>query len=168
MRKLLAVAILSMLGTPAFSASSAIFLHPDGMGVGTWAALRLREVGPDGRLAWDKLPRVAVYTGPMRDQVTATSNGGATSHAWGVRADSDSFGMVGGRKPLKSGAGSPEPLVMEAKHAGKKVALVNSASVTEPGTGAMVASVANRRDEQAIAAQLLEAAPDVLLGGGEG
>lgn len=168
MRKLLTAALVSSLAAPLTAAPSAIFLHPDGMGAGTWAALRLREVGPDGRLAWDRLPRTAVYVGPMLDRVTASSNGGATSHAWGLRAEADSFGMVGGRKPARSASGAAEPLVMEAKHAGKKIGLVNSASVTEPGTGAMVASVTERRDEQAIAAQLLEAAPDVLLGGGEG
>ncbi len=168
MRKLIAAALVSSLAAPLLAAPSAIFLHPDGMGAGTWAALRLREVGPDGRLAWDRLPQAAVYVGPMLDRVTASSNGGATSHAWGLRAEADSFGMVGGRRPAHSASGATEPLVMEAKHAGKKIGLVNSASVTEPGTGAIVASVAERRDEQAIAAQLLEAAPDVLLGGGEG
>ena len=162
------IALLTLIATPTAAAPSAIFLHPDGMGAGTWASLRLRELGPDGRLAWDRLPATAVYVGPMRDRVTASSNGGATSHAWGVRADADSFGMIGGRKPEKAASGSSEPLALEAKHAGKKIGLVNSASVTEPGTGAMVASVAARRDEQAIAAQLVEAAPDVLLGGGEG
>lgn len=150
---------------PAF-AQSAVFLHPDGMGAGTWAALRLLQAGPDGRLAWDRLPATAVYVGPMRDAVTASSNGGATSHAWGVRADRASYGMVGGRAPTAA-SGAAVPLMLEAKQAGKRIGLVNSASVTEPGTGAMIASVADRRDEAAIAAQLLAARPDVLLGGGE-
>ena len=39
---------------PVEPARSAIFLHPDGMGANTWAALRLHAVGPDGRLAWDQ------------------------------------------------------------------------------------------------------------------
>src|SRR5262245_2658271 len=59
---------------------SAVFLHPDGMGANTWGAVRLREVGPDGRLNWDRLPALAVYVGPMLDGVTASSNGGATTH----------------------------------------------------------------------------------------
>ena len=39
---------------------SAIFLHPDGMGANTWMATRLMPVGPDGRLAWDGLPQLAI------------------------------------------------------------------------------------------------------------
>ncbi len=71
---------------------SAIFLHPDGMGANTWSATRLLQVGPDGRLAWDRLPRLAIYVGPMTDSVNASSNGGATTHAYGVRAHLDSDG----------------------------------------------------------------------------
>jgi len=158
----------SAFASAASAAPSAIFLHPDGMGAGTWAALRLREAGPDGRLAWDRLPAAAVYVGPMLDRVTASSNGGATSHAWGVRAKSDSYGMVDGSKPARAASGSDAPIGLEAKRRGKRLGLVNSASVTEPGTGAMVASVRDRKDEAEIAAQLLAARPDVLLGGGEG
>ena len=73
---------------------SAIFLHPDGMGANTWSATRLLQVGPDSRLAWDRLPRLAIYVGPMTDSVNASSNGGATTHAYGVRAHLDSYGWV--------------------------------------------------------------------------
>jgi alkaline phosphatase len=147
-------------------ADSAIFLHPDGMGANTWATLRLREVGPDGRLAWDRLPHLAIYVGPMLDAVNASSNGGATTHAYGVRARLDSFGMVDGEKPVAA-SGRRESLAEAAQAAGKSVALVNSSSLTEPGTAAFVASVADRDDETAIAAQLLAARPQVALGGGE-
>lgn len=44
----------------AEGARSAIFLHPDGMAANTWMAARLMQVGPDGRLAWDQLPKVAI------------------------------------------------------------------------------------------------------------
>jgi alkaline phosphatase len=146
---------------------SAIFLHPDGMGANTWMAVRLKEVGPDGRLAWDRLPAAAVYVGPMRDAVTASSRGGATTHAWGLRADRASFGTVGGVRPARSASGFAGPLMAEARAAGKAIGLVNSASITEAGTGAMLASSA-ARDEADIAAQLLAARPQIMLGGGEG
>lgn len=57
--------------------------------------------------------------------------------------------------------------MLEAKAAGKKIAILNSSSLTEPGTGAFLASVANRDDESEIAAQILAARPDIALGGGE-
>jgi alkaline phosphatase len=152
---------------PAF-AGSAIFLHPDGMGAEVWSALRLKEVGPDGRLAWDQLPNVAVYVGPMSDSVNASSNGGATSHAYGIRARLDSFGSVtpDGKRPLAL-SGERLSLMHEAQAAGKRVGIVNSSSVTEPGTGAFLASVDAREDEDDIAAQILKAKPDLILGGGE-
>ena len=146
---------------------SAVFLHPDGMGVNTWGAVRLKEVGPDGRLAWDRLPAVAIYVGPMIDGVTASSNGGATSHAWGVRARSDSYGMIGDVPITRSAAGTDGTVMMDAQRAGKAIGIVNSSSVTEPGTGAFLARVDAREDENEIAAQILAAKPDVILGGGE-
>lgn len=146
---------------------SAIFLHPDGMGANTWAAVRLAAVGPDGRLAWDRLPDVAVYVGPMLDRLTASSNGGATSHAWGVRADTESYGTIGGKPIERALSGSNASVMTEAQRARKRVGIVNSASVTEPGTGAFLAQVADPDDDAGIAAQILAASPDVVLGGGE-
>lgn len=147
---------------------SAIFLHPDGMGANTWAALRLHAVGPDGRLAWDQLPQLAIYVGPMSDAVNASSNGGATTHAYGVRARLDSYGSIdGGRSAPIALSGRRLSLLREAQAAGKRVAILNSSSVTEPGTGAFLATVDAREDEFDIAAQILKAGPDLILGGGE-
>ncbi|MBK8283992.1 MAG: alkaline phosphatase [Ahniella sp.] len=151
----------------AESPRSAIFLHPDGMGANTWNVVRLQQVGPDGRLAWDRLPKVAMYVGPMLDSVNASSNGGATTHAYGIRAHLGAFGTdPSGQRP-NAASGRPTTVLQDAMAAGKKVALINSSSVTEPGTAAFIASVANRDDEAEIAAQLLAAKPDFLLGGGE-
>jgi alkaline phosphatase len=145
---------------------SAIFLHPDGMGANTWAATRLMHVGPDGRLAWDQLPRLAIYVGPSLDSVNQSSNGGATTHAYGVRATLDSYGTINGEVPTAA-SGKAQSLMAEAKAAGKTIAILNSSSLTEPGTGVFLASVANRDDEAEIAAQILAAQPDIALGGGE-
>jgi alkaline phosphatase len=146
---------------------SAIFLHPDGMGANAWSLVRLAEVGPQGRLAWDELPNTAVYVGPMLDSVTATSNGGATVHAWGLPAQTNSYGMINGRRPEASASGYAGSLMIEAQAAGKAIGIVNSSSVTEPGTGAFLASVEDRNDDAAIAAQILASGADVILGGGE-
>ncbi|MBU6373450.1 MAG: alkaline phosphatase [Alphaproteobacteria bacterium] len=160
-------ALATLSGAAHAGPRSAIFLHPDGMGANTWTAVRLKEAGPDGRLAWDKLPNVALYTGPLADSVTATSNGGATSHAWGVRAQSDSFGMIDGARIPRAASGADAPLLIEAKRAGKAIGLVNTASITDAGTGAQVAVVRSRKEHAEIAAQMLAADVDVLLGGGE-
>jgi alkaline phosphatase len=145
---------------------SAIFVHPDGMGANTWSATRLLHVGPDGRLAWDQLPAVAIYVGPSLDAVEQSSNGGATTHAYGVRARLASFGQIDGQVPVAA-SGQRLSLMREAQAAGKAVALINTAAITEPGTAVFLASVPRRGDYEAIAVQLLEARPEILLGGGE-
>lgn len=149
------------------NAGSAIFLHPDGMGANTWAATRLMQVGPDGRLAWDRLPRLAIYVGPMTDSVNASSNGGATTHAYGIRAWLDSYGWVEKGQVPVAASGKRMSLMREAQAAGKKVAIFNSSSMSEPGTGAFLATIVDRDDEAGIAAQILAAKPDIALGGGE-
>ena len=125
----LAPAMPALAGEPA--SGSAIFLHPDGMGANTWAAVRLFRVGPDGRLAWDRLPRLAIYVGPMTDSVNASSNGGATTHAYGVRATLESYGWVKkGRVPVGA-SGKHMSLMREGQAAGRKVAILNSAPLTD-------------------------------------
>lgn len=169
MSRLLAGLVLMLVAVaPALAdRSSAVFLHPDGMGLNTWAAVRLWTTGPDGRLGWDGLPQLAVYVGPMSDSVTATSNGGATAHAYGLRAEQGSYGSVDGHPIARARSGTQGSIMVEAMRAGKAVGIVNSASVTEAGTGAFLAQVGGRKNEETIAAQILAAGPEVILGGGE-
>ena len=55
--KAVALTFLMVVGVLAPSAAdgrgNVIFFHPDGAGVNHWTALRMSEVGPDGRLNWD-------------------------------------------------------------------------------------------------------------------
>jgi len=100
MRNLLPVigiALSAALTAPAIAAerNDVIFYHPDGTGVAHWNAMRYLTVGPDGEINWDKLPGMAIYMGHMKDALTATSHGGATTHAYGVKVQADSFGLDG-------------------------------------------------------------------------
>jgi alkaline phosphatase len=146
--------------------ASVVFFHPDGMGVNTWAAVRVAAVGPDGRLNWDRLSHAAVYLGHMKNALAATSHGGATVHAYGVKVAYDSYGMDGGA-PLVARSGASTSILLEAQAAGRAIGIVNSGTITEPGTGVFVASVRDRYDHAEIVRQILEAAPPVILGGGE-
>jgi len=83
-----------------------------------------------------------------------------------VKVAHDSYGMDHGA-PLVARSGESASILMEAKSRGRAVGIVNSGTITEPGTGAFVASVVNRYDHTEIVRQMLEAAPDVILGGGE-
>lgn len=143
-----------------------IFFHPDGYGLSHWHALRMLVAGPDGRLNWDRLPHMAPYTGHMTDRLTGTSHGGATVHAYGVRVRGDSFGLDGTTE-ITALSGNRMSIMEEAIRAGFATALIQTGSLTEPGTAAFIASVAERRDHAEIARQLIESGVDVILGGGE-
>ncbi len=166
----LIVALAALAGCgPASGRGSVIFIHPDGTSSATWTAARALYVGPDDQLEWDRLPAIGVYRGHMADSVTATSNGGATTHAYGVKVASDAYGTYGGpgHEPIVDAEGESLSVAHQALAAGLPVGLVQTGTNTEPGTGCFVASVPDRGQHEDIAAQLLASGADVILGGGE-
>ena len=73
-----------------------VFFHPDGTGINHWNTARLYFKGPDSYLNWDLLTNMAAYRGHMVNTVFGTSNGGATTHAFGFKVDGySSFGKDG-------------------------------------------------------------------------
>jgi len=143
-----------------------VFFHPDGMGVNTWGVIRTATQGPDGRLNWDRMPGSAVYLGHMKNSLTSTSHGGATVHAYGVKVVADSYGQDGQRR-TRSRAGSSGSIMQDAREAGITIGIVNSGTITEPGTGAFVARTDERYDHQFLVDQIIESGARVILGGGE-
>jgi alkaline phosphatase len=146
--------------------ASVIFIHPDGAGLGHWGLLRVHHAGPDGELAWDRLPAMATYRPHMRDSLAPSSHSGGTVHAYGVKVPQDSFGMDGAEIPLAA-SGERIGIMREAQRAGRAVGVVNSGHLAEPGTACFLASVAKRSMTVEIARQLLESKAEVILGGGE-
>ena len=149
-------------GAPA----SVIFIHPDGTGVNTWGACRMLYYGPDGDLNWDRLPNLAVYRGHLKDALAATSHGGGTVHAYGVKVQADSFGKDG-TQALASASGAPMSVMAEAIEKGFACGVISTAAVVDAGTGVFLASVDSRDDKNAIALQMLARKPNLILGGGE-
>ncbi|GAB7193346.1 alkaline phosphatase [Kineococcus sp. NUM-3379] len=165
-----------------------IFIHPDGTDAAYWEAGRIYWDGPDGTSQWDRLPEQAVYRGHMADQLTGTSNGGATVHAFGYKVDGPgSFGTDSGAADVRAGdAPAPRRIealsgyqgswLREAGNAGHPIGIINDGDIAEPGTGAFVAEVATREDPNGIVQQIVQgrpgfgeedADPVVVLGGGE-
>jgi alkaline phosphatase len=167
--------IVGVLGASAGRAAGAetgsvIFIHPDGTSASTWAAARALFHGPDGNLHWDRLPAIAVYRGHMADALTATSNGGGTTHAYGVKVASDAYGRTAGGargQDIVDAEGHSLSVAMQAKRAELPVGLVQSGINTEPGTGCFMAAVESRGQHDEIARQLIDRGTDVILGGGE-
>jgi len=151
---------------PSPSGQSLVFFHPDGAGLAGWNLYRILDYGPDGHSEWDLLPGLGVYRGHMRNNLNASSHGGATTHAYGIKVLRDSFGM-NGTQEIVSARGFPGSVMDEARAAGMAVGIVNSGHLAEPGTACMLASVPSRGERTAIAAQLVESGADLILGGGE-
>lgn len=149
---------------------SVIFIHPDGTGPNTWAAARILHKGPDGELEWDKLPHSALYRGHMSDRLNASSNGGATIHAHGVKTTYASFGMTDGgddARPIIDDQGHSLSVAKQAIRHGLPVGIVQTGILAEPGTACFLASVPSRRMYAEICEQLVESGATVILGAGE-
>jgi alkaline phosphatase len=175
--------------TRQFPTGNVIFFHPDGTGLNHWQVARTYWAGPDGALNWDLLPNQGAYRGHMKNTLTGTSNGGATTHAFGFKVDGlGSFGKDGdgnlvpptdrfirslgtANDPL----GYPGSIMREAANVrNMPVGVVNDGNIGEPGTGCFLAEVGNRDNWQEIVRQMLQGRPGfndvrphVIFGGGE-
>lgn len=145
---------------------SVIFIHPDGTSASHWTAARMMIAGPDGTINWDRLPYLAVYRGHMKSVLAATSHGGATTHSYGKKVHSNSYGMDRDQ-PLSALSGKPMSIMQEALASGFAAGTINSGNIDEPGTGVFLSSSESRKDGANIAKQIVLSGADVIMGGGE-
>ena len=160
------VLVVTGCATRQAPTGSVIFVHPDGASLNHWNAARIYHAGPDGQLEWDQLPGLALYRSHLADNLSATSHGGGTTHAFGIKVPADSYGM-NGQQPLVARSGAPHSIMREAQSRGLAVGIVNSGDLNEPGTGCFLASVTSRQASEEIVAQIVASGADVILGGGE-
>ena len=158
------------------STGNVIFIHPDGASPSHYMATRNIDLGPDGRLNWDKMSNAGVYLGHMENQLTGTSNAGAVTHATGVKVFNESFGLNEDQSIITPGSGKVGYTILEeAIAAGKATALIQSGHIGEPGTAAFAAATTNRvgntiraRDKTAeIAEQVIRSGTQIIMAGGE-
>lgn len=143
-----------------------IFIHPDGTGLADWNALRILKVGPDNDLNWDKMNSIGLYQGHLRNGVTASSNAGATIHAYGVKADVDDFGMIDNQIAVAH-SGNRVSIMKDAMQQGIYTGLINSGSIEEPGTAVFVSSNVKRGNYNEIAKDVIQSGVDLIFCGGE-
>ncbi len=165
-RLVLALLIAAFTPLAAQAQGNVIFFHPDGAGLNHWTALRMKEVGPDGRLNYDALPAMAIYAGHMKDALTGTSHGGATVHAYGVKVQGDSFGLDG-TTPITAASGVDKSLMQQARDEGRAVGIVQTGHIAEPGTAVFLASSEDRSNRDEIAAKVIASGAQVIMAGGE-
>lgn len=158
--------LLLFVSCKSSKTGSVIFFHPDGMSLTHWDVVRLSKVGPDGFLEWDKMTDMAVYRSHTKKYLGATSQAGATIHAYGVKVGIHSFGRDNG-EPFLSASGKPYSIMTEAKKKGLSVALCQSGVLVEPGTAVFVSQSKDRKDYQKISLQVVQSGADLLFAGGE-
>ncbi len=143
-----------------------IFIHPDGTSLSDWNALRILTAGPDSSINWDKLTGIGLYQGHIRDKLSASSNAGATVHAYGVKADYDDFGKVDKEIPIAR-SGKRMSIMQEAIEKKIFTGLINSGSIIEPGSAVFVSSRERRNYFQEITKDVIQSGVDLIFSGGE-
>jgi alkaline phosphatase len=148
------------LPTPPGPPPAVILFIGDGMGESQLAAGRWQAVGPDGQLTIDSLPVHGSARTQSVDGETTDSAAAATALGTGVKTHN---GMLG-----QGPDGSDLTTILElAKARGLSTGLVTTTQITNATPAAFAVSVFNRELTAEVAKQLLETAPEVLLGGGE-
>lgn len=165
-----AAALKTRASTPALAraarAKNLIFMVSDGMSTGTLtlADLMTRELHGRRSHWWNMFSREGVRrsmveTGSADSMVTDSA---AASTAWGIgeRVNNGAIGFTADQR-------MPEPLLHQAKRAGKATGLVTTATISHATPAGWACNVpTGRGDEPAIANQMLTRGYDVLLGGG--
>ena len=143
-------------------ARSVIFVNGDGMAAVQRQAATLALEGVGGTLVMDRLAVTGSQTTDPDDPEEVVTDSAAAATAWATGT------KTANRRLSTTPDGSPlRPLGREAKQAGKATGLVTTAPVTDASPAAFFASVPDRGDQEAIAAQYLDISqPDVVLGGG--
>ena len=132
----------------------------DGMVARHLTAARLYEGGADHRLALDSFPYTALVANSAQDFAVPDAAAAATALATGKRVNHRNVAVDPHGQTLRT-------LLEIAKSQGRTVGLVTNAQLTDPAPAAFDAHLADGRDAESIAAQLVDNARiDVLLGGG--
>ena len=132
----------------------------DGMVARHLTAARLYEGGADHRLALDSFPYSALVANSAQDFAVPDAAAAATALATGKRVNHRNVAVDPRGQTLRT-------LLEIAKSQGRAVGLVTNAQLTDPAPAAFYAHLADGRDAETIAAQLVDSAHiDVLLGGG--
>ena len=132
----------------------------DGMVARHLTVARLYEGGAEQRLALDAFPHTALVANYARDFAVPDAAAAATALATGQRVNHRNVSFDHRGQPLRT-------LLEIAKAQGRTVGIVSNGQLTDPAPAAFFAHLADAKDQEGIAAQLVDQARvDVMLGGG--
>ncbi len=132
-----------------------VFVIADGMGLTQISAARARKGTP---MFWETAEAVGLQSTWSTELVT-DSAAGATAMACGIKTDNGRIGQAPDGTPCTT-------LMEEAITAGRGTGVVVTSRVTHATPASFLAHHPSRRDEPAIARQVLGVPVDVLIGGG--
>ena len=138
-----------------------ILFVSDGLVTQHIAAARLYKGGNDRRLVLERsMPHMALLSNPANDLAVADDAAAATAMACGTVVNQRNVGVDASGKTLRN-------ILELAKSQGRSVGLVTSGKLTDPTAASFYAHVADARDTDQIAQQLVEKTQlDVVLAGG--
>jgi alkaline phosphatase len=129
----------------------------DGFGVGAWSLARTWTSQRGEELTMDGAPALGFLEARSLDHIVTDS--GAAATAW-------STGRLGPRFRVGFPGEDVPTLFERLRAAGRAAGFVTTARVTHYTLAPFYARAAHRDEEDSIAAQLVEALPDVAIGGG--
>jgi alkaline phosphatase len=146
-------------GVPEGVARNVILILGDGMGTSAIEAARLTSVGPSGRLEMQKLPVKGMVSTRSADSLVTDSAAAATAIATGVKTNIGMLGVDPEGKPLRT-------ILEAAKASGFVTGVVTTFDASDATPAAFVAHSRSRRDRPEIAAQIVRAGIDIVMGSG--
>jgi alkaline phosphatase len=136
-----------------------ILVVADGMGLAQASAARIALRGPDGRLAFERFPSLALLTTHAADDLITSSDAAATALATGHKTANGRISLDATGTPLRT-------LFAAAAAAGWSTGAVTDTAIVDATPAAFTSQVASRYDYQEIAQQQVAGDTTVLIGGG--
>jgi alkaline phosphatase len=146
---------------PEGCARNVILLIGDGMGVAHTTAASVRRGGANGRLNMERMPVTGLARTHSASNLVTDSAAAATALSTGTRTRNEVLGQAPDGATLRH-------LLEHAASAGRATGIVTTDRVTGATPAGFSVHVSHRDNTAEIAAALLDAPLDLLLGGGSG
>ena len=144
---------------PLQAPSAVILLVGDGLGFSQLTLARLALKGTGGRLSLESMPVTGIVSTWSASNAVTDSGAASTAFGSGEKTDNKYIGLDADRNAVVT-------LGQAAKRAGWRVGYVTTTRITHATPACFYAHHADREDETAIAAQLVESDVDLAVGGG--
>jgi alkaline phosphatase len=161
-----------VFATPPSKARNVILFIGDGLSNAHRVAARVLSKGiTEGRygspLAMDDMPHMALVATTGMDSIIPDSASTMSAYTTGHKTCTGAMGVYCARNKDDTAHPKVETLASLARRlGGKAIGIVTNTEIQDATPAAMVAHNRRRRDYDGITAALLEAAPEVVLGGG--